>query len=68
MEEAIANGDKRFVRWIERLTELGKSPIACKRLAEIGGFEVALRKHTRLEYVGKIIAEHIERGYVPMTF
>ncbi|MDI3476471.1 MAG: hypothetical protein PWQ95_2199, partial [Thermococcaceae archaeon] len=23
---------------------------------------------TKVEYVGKIIAEHLEKGYIPMTF
>ncbi|AMQ17841.1 hypothetical protein [Thermococcus peptonophilus] len=68
IERAIANGDERFLPWIEKLRELGKLPIACKRIAEFEGFEVSLQRYVRTEYVGKIIAEHLEKGYVPMTF
>ncbi|WP_297510014.1 hypothetical protein [Thermococcus sp.] len=68
VEEAVANRDERFLPWIEKLRELGKSPVACKRLAEMGNFEAPLKEHARLEYVGKIIAGYLERGYVPMTF
>jgi len=45
-----------------------KSPIASKRLAEMGDFETPLKEYVRLEYVGKIIAGYLERGYIPMTF
>ncbi|HDZ35709.1 MAG TPA: hypothetical protein ENH81_02190 [Thermococcus sp.] len=68
IEEAVAKGDERLVHWIEELRKLGKLPIACKRLAEIGGFETSLENYAKVEYVGKIIAEYLEKGYVPMTF
>ncbi|ASJ07296.1 hypothetical protein A3L08_08170 [Thermococcus pacificus] len=68
IEKAVAEGDERFLPWIEKLKELGKLPIACKRIAELEGFEVSLEKHAKVEYVGKIIAEYLEKGYVPMTF
>jgi len=68
IEKAVAEGDERFIPWIEKLRELGKLPIACKRIAELEGFETSLQKYTKVEYVGKIIAEHLEKGYIPMTF
>ncbi|MCA6213812.1 hypothetical protein GQS78_06015 [Thermococcus bergensis] len=68
IEKAVADGDERFIPWIEKLKELGKLPVACKRIAELEGFEVSLQKYTKVEYVGKIIAEHLEKGYIPMTF
>lgn len=68
IERAVARGDKRFIPWIEKLRELGKLPVACKRIAELEGFEASLQKYTKVEYVGKIIAEHLEKGYTPMTF
>ncbi|WP_048147779.1 hypothetical protein [Palaeococcus ferrophilus] len=68
IERAIAEGDERFLPWVEKLGELGKLPLACKRLAEMEDFETPLGEYARLEYVGKIIAEHLEKGYVPMTF
>ena len=68
IEKAVANGDKRFLPWLEKLKELGKLPTACKRIAELEGFELSLQKYTRVEYVGKMIAEYMEKGYIPMTF
>ncbi|WP_148882271.1 hypothetical protein [Thermococcus aciditolerans] len=68
IEDAVARGDERFVPWMERLRELGKLPTACRRIAEEKGFEDILGKHAKVEYVGAIIAELIEEGYVPMTF
>ncbi|WP_152878824.1 hypothetical protein [Thermococcus sp. 101 C5] len=68
IEKAVAEGDERFIPWIEKLNEFGKLPIACKRIAELEGFEVSLQKYVKVEYVGKIIAEYLEKGYVPMTF
>ncbi|WP_237268671.1 hypothetical protein [Thermococcus celer] len=68
IERAVAEGDGRFLPWVEKLKESGKLPIACRRLAEMEGFEVSLKKYTRVEYVGKIIADYLEKGYVPMTF
>ncbi|AAL80830.1 hypothetical protein PFDSM3638_03505 [Pyrococcus furiosus DSM 3638] len=68
IERAIANGDERFLPWIEKLKELGKFPIACKRIAELEGFEVSLQRYAKIEYVGKIIAKYLEKDYVPMTF
>ncbi|NJE85926.1 hypothetical protein E3E23_08835 [Thermococcus sp. CX2] len=68
IERKIAEGDGKFLQWIERLRELGKLPLSCRRIAEDGGFAVKLEKYTRVEYVGKIIADYLEKGYVPMTF
>ncbi|WP_297419535.1 hypothetical protein [Thermococcus sp.] len=68
VEEAIARGDERFVSWIEKLRELGKLPVACKRIAEEESFEVSLQRYARVEYVGRIIADRLKEGYVPMTF
>lgn len=68
IERAIAKGDERFLSWVEKLKELGKLPLACKRVAELEGFEVSLEKYAKVEYVGKIIAEYLKEDYVVMTF
>ena len=67
-ERAVAKGDELFIPWIEKLGELGKLPMACRRIAEVEGFVGPLEKYTKVEYVGRIIAEKLEEGYVPMTF
>ncbi|WP_258084177.1 hypothetical protein [Thermococcus thermotolerans] len=67
-ERAVAEGDELFIQWIKKLTEIGRTPTACRRIAEVEGFVEPLEKYTKVEYVGRIIAERLEEGYVPMTF
>ena len=67
-ERAVAEGDELFVPWVKKLAEMGRTPIACRRIAEVEGFVGPLEKYTKVEYVGRIIAEKLEEGYVPMTF
>ena len=54
--------------WIEKLKELNKVPYACKKIAEYEGFEKALMPYAKVEYVGKIISELLNEGYIPMVF
>ncbi|WP_456453652.1 hypothetical protein [Thermococcus sp.] len=67
-ERAVAEGDELFIQWIKKLAEMGRTPTACRRIAEVEGFVGPLEKYTKVEYVGRIIAERLEEGYVPMTF
>lgn len=68
IERAIAEGDETSISFVKELADYGKVPVACKRIAEMEGIEEKLEKLTRVEYVGSIIAEYIEKGYVPMNF
>jgi hypothetical protein len=68
IEKKIAQGDGRLMIWIEKLKELNKVPYACKKIAEDEGFEKALMPYAKVEYVGKIISELLNEGYIPMVF
>jgi len=50
------------------ISQLGEyKPLACKFIAETKGYSDKL-EFTRLEYVGSIVNDFIDKGYTPMVF
>ena len=68
IEREIAKGNEKLISWVEKLRELGKIPYACKKIAEDEGFEGSLRPYTKVEYVGRIVSDLLNKGYIPMVF
>ncbi|BAA80568.2 conserved hypothetical protein [Aeropyrum pernix K1] len=68
IEAEIARGNQRLLEAIAAYSQVKGTPLACKRVAEQGGFEEALKDKVRVEYVGAKIAELLGKGYTPLVF
>ncbi|AKG91458.1 Uncharacterized protein conserved in archaea [Geoglobus ahangari] len=69
VEELVAEGDPDILTMLEMFArEKGEAPLACKRIAEMKGYEDRMGQSVRLEYVGKIVSELIADGYTPLVF
>ncbi|MGC8980988.1 MAG: hypothetical protein ACP5KL_05785 [Thermoplasmata archaeon] len=68
-EELIASENKDIQEMLRKLSEAGMFMVACRNVSE--KYQVTSRLSTlgiRVDYVGKIIADHVRDGYVPITF
>ena len=68
VEEKIALGDKKLLNAIEEYRKLGKIPVACRIVAKTKGYLELLSDKIRVGDVGKMIAEYISKGYIPLVF
>ena len=68
IEEEIAKGNERLLKAIAAYVDFKGKPIACKLIAERGGYEGEISKYVKVEYVGSRIADLIAQGYVPIVF
>ena len=68
VEEKIAIGDKKLMNAIEELRRLGKTPIACRLVAKTKGYLEQLSDKIKVGNVGEIIAEYMNKGYIPLVF
>lgn len=68
IEERIAKGDESILSALMEFQSLGGSPLACKRVAEVGGYLESLENRVRVEYVGKLISDLLQEGYTPLVF
>lgn len=68
IEKMIAEEDEEIMSYIRLVRELGLESIACKRIAEIGGYLEKLKVKVKTEYVGKYVSDLLENGYVPLVF
>ena len=67
-ERYIAEDDESFDKYLEKLKGVGVEARACKRIAEIGGFEEKLRIKIPTEYVGEYVSKLMDQGYTPLVF
>lgn len=68
-EDLVAENDPDMMAMVEMFArEKGEAPMACKRIAEMKGYEDRMGQSVRLEYVGKTISDLIAGGYTPMVF
>ena len=67
-EKYIAEEDKDAIKLLKMAKDLGLDAIACKKIAEDGGFYEKLKVHVETEYIGKYVADLITQGYVPLIF
>ena len=67
-EKYIANGDRDVIKLVNMAKKLNLDSIACKKIAEDGGFYEKLKIHVETEYIGKYVSDLISKGYVPMIF
>ncbi|MGC8598726.1 MAG: hypothetical protein ACP5LL_03095 [Thermoplasmata archaeon] len=68
-EELIASENKEILEMLRKLSEAGMFMVACRNVSE--KYQVTSRLSTlgiRVDYVGKIIADHVRDGFVPITF
>lgn len=68
VERLIASGNKKLVEKIRELSKYKKKMLACKRIAEVEGFEDKLRHYLEVVYVGSEVTRLIKSGYVPLVF
>ncbi len=69
VEELVANGDPDILTMLEMYArESGEIPLACRRIAEMKGYEDRIGGSVKLEYVGKIVSDLISEGYTPLVF
>ncbi|MET1159794.1 MAG: hypothetical protein ABWW65_02425 [Thermoprotei archaeon] len=68
IEEKIAIGDKKLMRAIEEFRKLGKTPVACRIVAKTQGYLEMLADKIKVGDVGRMIAEYINNGYIPLVF
>ena len=68
VERHIASGNKRIINAIMEFSKHKKKPLACKRIAELGGYIDKLEEKIETVYVGSKVSELIKKGYMPMVF
>ncbi|MCE4604396.1 MAG: hypothetical protein F7B20_05480 [Aeropyrum sp.] len=68
VEELVANGDEDLLKALSGFASVGGEPLACRRVAEVGGYLDRIEGRVRTEYVGSIIARLIDEGFVPLVF
>lgn len=61
--------DKELQSFVEEISALGETPIACKFISERDNNSADLAKvGTQVEYVGSPISKYINDGYIPMVW
>ncbi|MCE4602763.1 MAG: hypothetical protein F7B18_06240 [Desulfurococcales archaeon] len=68
VEKLVAERDPDLVNILSLMEPFGGEPIACRRMAEAGGYLEDLEKTVKTEYVGPMIARLLEEGYTPLVF
>ncbi|MEB2836797.1 MAG: hypothetical protein GSR80_000750 [Desulfurococcales archaeon] len=68
VERLIAKGDEKLLDAIREFSKYKRRPLACKRIAELEGFEDKLREHVEVVYVGSEVSRLIKAGYIPLVF
>jgi len=68
IEERIALGDRKILDAIEEYKSLGKTPLACRIVASSKGYLQLLSDKIKVGNVGQLIAEYMDKGYIPLVF
>jgi hypothetical protein len=66
--EALLAEDTEVQGWVAQLAEY-QAPVACKFISDSRGISEKLTAlGIEVEYVGKLVSDYIEDGYIPMVF
>lgn len=68
IERMIAEDDEEISNYLKLIRELGMESIACKRIAELGGYLDKLTVKIQTDYVGKYVSDLLAQGYTPLIF
>jgi len=68
VERLIAEGNEQLLHAIQEYSGIKTRPLACRRVAEKGGYEDKLIGKVNLVYVGSLISDYLKKNYVPMVF
>ncbi len=67
VEKLIAEGERRLIDAINQYKALGKTPIACERVADSLGIRDKLTRIVDVGPVGKLIGAMMDEGYIPLV-
>ncbi len=68
-EDLVVSDNQEVKEMVKKLREAGVFMVACKNISDrIQVTEKILSLGINVEYVGKIIADYVKQGYVPITF
>ncbi|QQE80068.1 hypothetical protein [Alicyclobacillus sp. SO9] len=66
--ESLLAEDEEVQNWTGQLAEF-QTPVACKFVSDNGGVSEKLSElGIEVEYVGQMVSDYINDGYVPMVF
>ncbi|MDP8012130.1 MAG: hypothetical protein RAK23_04860 [Thermoplasmata archaeon] len=68
-EELIASDIPEVKEMLKKLNSTGMLMLACKSVSDRFNVTTKLTEMgIKIEYIGKIIVDHVKEGFVPMTF